>query len=128
MINISKQIAHWRKGSEEDWEVAKDLVERQRIRHGLFFAHLALEKILKAQVCSALKDIAPPTHNLVRLVELSGLAVDEKLRNLLAEVSPFNIETRYPDILVPEPALAEAKAYIGRIEEALKWLTSQFTV
>lgn len=72
MINIEKQIAHWRKGSQEDWEVAKDLVERRRVRHGLFFAHLALEKILKAHACKALNDIAPPIHNLVRLVDLAG--------------------------------------------------------
>lgn len=128
MIDIEKQIAHWRKGSEEDWQVAKELVERKRIRHGLFFAHLTLEKMLKAHVCKALNDIAPPIHNLVRLAELSKLAVDEKLRNLLAEASPFNIQTRYPEILVPEPDETEAKAYIDRIEEALKWLTSQFTV
>jgi HEPN domain-containing protein len=127
MIDIEKQIAHWRKGSEEDWQVAKELVERKRIRHGLFFAHLTLEKMLKAHVCKALNDIAPPIHNLVRLAELSKLAVDEKLRNLLAEVSPFNIQTRYPEMLVPEPNETEAKSYIDRIEEALKWLTSQFT-
>lgn len=127
MIDIEKQIAHWRKNSEEDWQVAKELVERKRIRHGLFFAHLTLEKMLKAHVCNALNDIAPPIHNLVRLSEMSKLAVDENLRNLLAEVSPFNIQTRYPEMLVPEPGEAEAKAYINRIEEALKWLISQFT-
>lgn len=128
MIDIDKQISHWRNGSAEDLEVAKELIERRRIRHGLFFAHLALEKMLKAHVCLMSKDIAPPIHNLVRLAELSRLVIDEKMRNLLAEVSPFNIETRYPDMLIPEPALADAKTYLDRIEEALKWLTRQFTV
>ena len=127
MIDINKQIAHWRKGSEEDWEVARELVERRRIRHGLFFAHLALEKMLKAHVCKSTNDIAPPIHNLVRLAELTGLDIDEKLRNLLAEVSPFNIETRYPDTLAPEPGLEESKSYLDSIEEVLQWLTVQFT-
>jgi len=128
MIDIDKQIAHWRKGSEEDWDVARELIERRRIRHGLFFAHLALEKILKAHICKESIDIAPPIHNLVRLADLSGLAIDEKMRNLFAEVSPFNIETRYPDMLIPEPTFAEAKTYLDRIEEVIKWLTSQFIV
>lgn len=51
MINIEKQIAHWRNGAEEDWSVAQELIERGRVRHGLFFAHLALEKMLKAHYC-----------------------------------------------------------------------------
>ncbi len=51
MIDIEKQIAYWRKGASEDWHVAKQLVKSQQTRHGLFFAHLALEKLLKAHVC-----------------------------------------------------------------------------
>ena len=126
MINIDRQIVHWRKGAEEDWEVAQELVSRRRIRHGLFFAHLSLEKILKAHVCSNINDIAPPVHNLTRLANLSGLTIDEDLRDLLADVSPFNIETRYPDMLIPEPSFEEARAYMQRIEAAFTWLTAQF--
>ncbi len=50
-VDIEKQIAHWKRGALEDWEVAVELVDKDRYRHGLFFAHLALEKILKAHVC-----------------------------------------------------------------------------
>ncbi len=125
MINIARQIDYWRKGAEEDWDVAKDLVKRRRTRHGLFFAHLALEKVLKAHVCRNSNDIAPPIHNLARLANLSGLAIDDRLKDLLAEVSPFNIQTRYPDMHLPEPSHEEAKAYMRRVEEAFEWLTAQ---
>jgi HEPN domain-containing protein len=113
MIDITKQIEHWRTGSSEDWAVAKELVERDRIRHGLFFAHLALEKLLKSQVCKTTQNLAPPIHNLVRLAELSGITIDDHLLDLLAEVSPFNIETRYPDMLVPEPSMDQAMDYLN---------------
>jgi len=73
MIDINKQINFWRSGGEEDLAVARDLVNRNRIRHGLFFAHLALEKALKAHVCRVTQDIAPRLHNLVRLAELAEL-------------------------------------------------------
>jgi len=53
----------------EDWEVGKELIVGRRFRHGLFFIHLALEKILKAHVCRNTVDIAPPIHNLARLAE-----------------------------------------------------------
>jgi len=36
MINIGKQIQYWRDGATEDWEIARDLVSKGKIRHGLF--------------------------------------------------------------------------------------------
>jgi len=59
MFDIDQQIAHWRAGAQEDWGVAVELVERRRIRHGLFFAQLAIEKALKAHVCRAGNREAP---------------------------------------------------------------------
>lgn len=43
MIDIHKQIAYWRNTATEDWLVAQELMDSGRLRHGLFFAHLALE-------------------------------------------------------------------------------------
>jgi len=51
LVNIDKQVAYWRNGAVEDWEVAAHLLERGNVRHGLFFVHLAVEKALKALVC-----------------------------------------------------------------------------
>jgi len=45
-----KQIKHWRSGAVEDWEVARNLVVQGRLRHGLFSAHLTLEKVFKVPV------------------------------------------------------------------------------
>ncbi len=47
MVNIAKHIPYWRDGAMKDLLVARDLIDSGKIRHGLFFAHLALEKILK---------------------------------------------------------------------------------
>jgi len=49
MVDISKQIIFWRDNAKEDWDVARQLVDNGRTRHGLFFAHLALEKSLKEE-------------------------------------------------------------------------------
>jgi HEPN domain-containing protein len=110
MIDISKQITHWRNSAAEDWSVAQDLVSRGKIRHGLFFAHLALEK----------------TINLVRLSEKAGLKLSEDQIDLLAEVSEFNIEGRYPEMLLPPPSREEADGYMIRIQEALLCLNNLF--
>jgi HEPN domain-containing protein len=124
MVDIEKQISYWRNGSSEDWAVAKELVERGRIRHGLFFAHLALEKALKAHVCRSTRDLAPPIHNLVRLANKASLMLSQAHMETLAEMNAFNVEGRYPESLIPAPSRAEAQAYLERGEEVFRWLIS----
>ncbi|MEN8127119.1 MAG: HEPN domain-containing protein [Planctomycetota bacterium] len=59
MVDIQKQIIYWSSGAEEDIAVAEELIGNKRYRHGLFFAHLALEKILKAHICKKTNELAP---------------------------------------------------------------------
>lgn len=126
MIDIGKQIEHWRSGAGEDWEVARDLVARGKVRHGLFFAHLALEKTLKAHVCRTTNELAPPIHNLVRLAATANLSLKPEQRDLLAEVNSFNIEGRYPELFLPLPSASESAAYLVRIGELLECLKNRF--
>jgi len=102
------------------------LLAHGRIRHGLFFAHLALEKALKAHFCRATNELAPPIHNLVRLAEGAGLILTPEQRDLLAEVNSFNIEGRYPELFLPLPSASEAEAYLTRIGELLECLNDRF--
>jgi HEPN domain-containing protein len=125
MIDIEKQVAYWRSGASEDWQVATELIRRKRLRHGLFFAHLALEKALKAHVCRQTQDLAPRIHNLVRLAEIAQLQLDDKQIDVLAEMNAFNLEGRYPEMLTPEPTIEEARRYIRRAKEVYTWLMSQ---
>lgn len=77
-LDVQKQVDHWQTGAKEDWEVAVDLINLGHTRHGLFFAHLALEKMLKALVCCATRDIAPRLHTLLRLAERADLVLSEE--------------------------------------------------
>lgn len=78
MVDISKQIEYSKAGAVEDWDIAADLIQRDKPRYGLFFAHLALEKALKAHVCRVSHDMAPRTHALLRLGEISRLTLSEE--------------------------------------------------
>jgi HEPN domain-containing protein len=122
MINIEKQVAYWRDGAVEDWEIAQELIERGRTRHGLFFVHLSLEKLLKAHVCRHTQDLAPRLHNLVRLAELAALPLSQAQVDVLAEINAFHIEGRYPDVLIPPPSQDEAEGYLRRAQEIYRWL------
>jgi HEPN domain-containing protein len=101
MVDIDKHIHYWRSGAEEDFEVAGELLARGHSRHALFFAHLALEKLLKALVCRTTNDLAPRTHNLVRLAEGSSLLLESHHTDILADMNAFCFEGRYPDAVLP---------------------------
>ncbi len=125
MVDIAKQIAFWRDGAKEDWDVARQLVDTGRTRHGLFFAHLALEKILKAIVCKQTQDLAPRLHNLSRLAECTALQLGARGTEILAEMNAFHIEGRYPESLTKPPTKEEALNYMAGAEGIFQWLMNQ---
>ena len=125
MIDINKQIAHWRDGSLEEWEVAQVILEKEHVRQALFWAHLTLEKMLKAHVCKSTGDIPPRIHNLARLSELGGLKLENEKIKFLIFVDGFNIEGRYPEYLPPAPELREARSIMKQIGELVLWLNEQ---
>ena len=49
-MDLDRNLAYWANGSGVDFGVAKDLVGLTRLLHALFFAHLSVEKMLKAHV------------------------------------------------------------------------------
>jgi len=126
MIDIQKQIDYWSKGSEEDWNVGVHLINEGSIRHGLFFIHLSIEKILKAHVCRKTVDLAPRTHNIIRLWEQSGLLFKKEDSQFLAILNKYNIEGRYPDSYEELPNLQQITDIVTTGERVYKWLRSQF--
>lgn len=121
-MDIQKHIAHWRAGAEEDFEVARELVGNGRLRHGLFFLHLALEKMLKAHVAKETREVPPKIHNLIRLAELADLAPSDAQAALLRELNLYQLEGRYPEAGFPEVGQATAEADIANAKELLEWL------
>lgn len=123
-IDVSLQTEYWRSGSEEDMRAAGVLLERGMIRQGLFFAHLSLEKMLKALVVRATAGTPPRTHDLLRLAAEARLALPEPRRAVLARIQQYCLEGRYPD---PQPLALSAQAAEGEVaaaQEALTWLRS----
>ena len=97
-LNVEKHIAYWRDGAEEDFDVAKELFGNGRYRYALFFAHLAVEKMLKAHVAKKMREYPPKIHNLLRLVQLADLSIDKEHMNTLKRLNAYQIEGRYPEV------------------------------
>ena len=122
-MNVAAQVAYWRAGSDEDIAAAESLIEKGHPRHALFFAHLAVEKLLKAHVCRVTQDVAPRVHDLFRLAELAGLRLWPERAVLLARFQKYCLEGRYPD---PGPLATAEEGQRGLAEarEMRAWLMS----
>lgn len=125
MVDIPEQINYWRNGALEDIDAAKQLVIVGKVRHGLFFAHLALEKILKACVCKSTCKISPKLHNLVRLAEMAGLKMSADRLDFLADMNDFNLEGRYPVQFLPPVSTDELNEYMNKTQETVQWCINQ---
>jgi len=125
MVDIIHQIAHWRDGAREEWQVAIELLEKGRVRQALFFTHLALEKALEAHVCRHTGDLAPRTHNLVRLAEIAGLTFSQEHTDVIAQTNEFVLTGRYPDTTFSAPSLDDAEAHQRKAQEVFQWLIQQ---
>ena len=87
MVDIEKQVSYWKEVAADDWRVANKLIAGNETLQALFFAHLTIEKILKAHVCRQTKDYAPMIHNLLSLAQRASITLTPEGRELLAELT-----------------------------------------
>lgn len=125
MADMSEQIEYWQMIAEEDWEVGRQLIGNNKTRHGLFFVHLTLEKLAKACFCKTRGKTPPKIHNIVRISELAGLDVPDDICRFMARMNEFNLEGRYPWLLIKPPSKAEALEYYNQANEVMLWLKKQ---
>lgn len=121
-FNADKHIAQLRKGATESWNDALYLIKGKRILLGLFAAHLAVEKAIKAHVVKEIKDIPPFIHNLTKLAEIARIELTEKQRNFLADLTFYNISGRYQESIGAPPPMSEVKSMMRQAKEMFEWL------
>jgi HEPN domain-containing protein len=127
LMDVRQQIEYWLNGSQDDIEAAVVLLEKRKICQSLFFAHLAVEKALKAHVSKATGAVPPRTHDLLRLAELAGVSLAAPRRMFLARLQRYCMEGRYPDLPPETPEWDEAKSELNEAEETRSWLVNQLT-
>lgn len=124
-MNIEKQVAYWLDSAKEDWEAAHQLLDGGKYRHGLFFLHLSIEKVLKAIYSKRMAQVPPKIHNLEILLKRVGIPHTAEQMEKVQTINTFNLEGRYPDTnpLIPESEeLAQYKKEAGEI---YSWLITQ---
>ena len=124
-MDVQKQIEFWKVSAEEDFAAAESLVEKGHLRHCLFFAHLAVEKMLKAHVTRQTSDIPPRIHNLARLAEIAKLSLNPEQESFLSRFDVYQLEGRYPDSIQIRLDLKSARWKLDSAEEIMEWLKAQ---
>lgn len=96
-FDVKKLVKYWRDLSNYDLITAKFMLKTKRFPYCLFMCHLTIEKLLKALLVKLTKKHAPYSHNLVDLAKRTGIELKEKDKMLLADLTEFNLEARYPE-------------------------------
>ncbi len=97
-MNKDDHIAYWLKTAEKDHEMMHFLLVEARFVQALFFGHLYLEKVSKALwIRSNIDNIPPKTHNILKLINESGLDLSIEDKAFLIKLNQYQIESRYPE-------------------------------
>lgn len=121
-INIQKQIVYWSEGAKEDLDTASILLEKGKNKEALFFAHLSLEKALKALVVKATSDVPPYSHDLIFLAKKAGLTLSSNEAQFLSMVNEYVTAGRYPDPEKHGPSRQRTEEIVNQTSEVMKWL------
>ena len=104
------------------------LFEKGDYLHSLFFAHLVLEKLLKAHfVKDNSVDFPPKTHNLLLLSSQTKLSPTVEHLRLLSQMNQFQLDARYPDYKMNMYKIATeayTKSLLNEIENVKQWLVN----
>jgi len=94
----AEHIAYWKDTAADDWADVQKTLQAGVYIHGLFFAHLVIEKLSKAHwVKDNAGDMPPRIHNILRLWQDTQLAPTPAQVKLATRLNDFQLEGRYPD-------------------------------
>ncbi len=98
-MNVNNKTQYWLDIAHYDLVSAKAMLESKRFLYVGFLCHQTIEKCLKAYFWHKQKNEPPHTHNLLILLEKSGLDEHscEEYIPLFNELMPLNIQARYPE-------------------------------
>jgi HEPN domain-containing protein len=127
-MNDYDKYEYWLEISEYDLVVAKGMLKSKLYLYVGFMCHQSIEKALKAVfVRDYPPENLPYIHDLTKIAKSSAILnrLSQEQKNLLLELEPLNIESRYPEKRVALLSLLTkdyCKDLIGRTEEFMKWL------
>ncbi|MDX2247312.1 MAG: HEPN domain-containing protein [Bacteroidia bacterium] len=97
-MTTNDYINYWKTAAARDWSAVQALFASENYLQALFFAHLVIEKLLKAHW---IKDngggLPPRVHNLEFLLSQTTLSMSAEDIDELRIMNAWNMEGRYQD-------------------------------
>ncbi len=128
-MTVQDFLQYWLKTAADDFDTTEKLIQAKKYHHGLFFCHLALEKLLKGLVYKNTNSHALPIHNLVRLANQARLNLTEKQRKELKEITSWNIQARYDSYkfaFYKRATKEYTQDWFKKAKEIYLWLRNQY--
>jgi len=96
---MDKKVQYWLDLADDDVSVVKLLISGKKYLQAGFFCHLIAEKSLKSLIANASSEVPPKIHDLAKLAIQAGIfdELSSNQQSLLKELSPLNIDGRYPE-------------------------------
>jgi len=126
-MELKEKIDYWLDVAWYDMETASAMQKAGRFLYTIFMCQQGLEKILKAIYLQRFAKEAPPSHNLVYLVGLLDIKPKDSFLKLMAELTSYYIEGRYPTYKQRLSVLVDSKKASKILKEGMevyKWLQS----
>jgi len=124
-FDVNKIVKYWKDHSDYDIKTAESMFSVKRYPYALFMCHLSIEKLLKAIYVKQYNKHAPYVHNLVELAKSLEINFNDEYKELLADLSSFNLEARYPEwksVFYKTATKAYTKKYLEESTRLYLWL------
>ena len=111
-----------------DLDTAETLFHAERYVHAVFMVHLSVGKALKGVYMFRVRSLPPKTHDLVHLIEVTGLYLPDNHSKLIASLRDAHLITRYPVELDPVIATynrTTVRTILDQTEQFINWTKKQ---
>jgi HEPN domain-containing protein len=120
------KVDYWLELCDDDIKVAKNLLNSKDYLWMAFLCHLVVEKSIKAVIANKTTQEPKRIHDLAKLAEHADMESDlsDIQKDFLDELTPYNIEARYPSYKEKMAAKLSdeyCKSLLERTEEYLCW-------
>lgn len=126
---MAKGPEEWLRQADYDIETAEFMFNGGRYFYAVFMCHLSIEKALKGLYLKRLQEIPPKTHNLIYLLNKTGIKPEEHIGKFIVKINEATVVTRYPEELSKlqkDFTRTAVKDMLERSKEVLEWIRKQY--
>ena len=127
---MEKRTEEWLIQSDYDLDSAEYMHKGGRYIYAVFMCHLAIEKALKGLYHERVREIPPKSHNLIYLLNQTGLKPPRGPGKFIVKLNEVSIPTRYPENLAKLQQIydeIEVKDILAKTKELILWIKQQLS-